>query len=223
MIAFIQARMSSSRLPRKSLMTISGEPMLYWVIHNVSQSFLVSDLIVLTSTETEDDEIEAFCSKQGIKCIRGDLFNVHNRFLKAISETKVQAFTRISGDSPLIDPALIDQAISLYQKSEVDIVTNTSPRSYPKGQSIEVVKSQALSELCKYVLTSEEKEHVTMGIYNRVSKFKIKNFKNTEDYSSFQLSIDSLHDLELMRNIFERRNIKHLGWKQAFSLGYNQK
>ena len=223
MIALIQARMSSRRLPRKSLMTIAGKPMLYWVIYNARKSILVNDLIVLTSTEMDDDEIETFCFQEGVKCIRGDLTDVHSRFLTAISETEAQAFIRISGDSPLIDPALIDQAISLYKNSDVDIVTNTSPRSFPKGQSVEVINSRALFKLCEYNLTPEEKEHVTLGIYNRVMEFKIKNFRNCKDYSTVQLSIDSRHDLKLVRTIFERRKTNHLSWKTALTLGYHQK
>ena len=222
MVTFIQARMSSKRLPKKSLMTISGRPMLYWVIYRVRQSLLASDLIVLTSTSRDDDEIEAFCSHEGVQCIRGDLTNVYNRFIKALFETKAQSFIRISGDSPLIDPALIDQAVSLYEKSDVDIVTNTLPRSFPKGQSIEVINSKALLKLGNYRLTSEEKEHVTMGIYNRVMEFKIKNFSNFENYSTVQLSVDSLDDLELIRDIFQKLNTTHLSWKKALEHGYQK-
>ena len=223
MIAFIQARMSSRRLPRKSLMSIAGRPMLYWVINNVRKSLLANDVIVLTSTEMDDNKIEAFCSQEGVKCIRGDLTNVHSRFLSALSETGVQAFVRISGDSPLIDPDLIDQAIAMYQENAVDIVTNTSPRSFPKGQSIEVINSQALFKLSDYNLTFEEKEHVTLGIYNRATEFEIKNFKNAVDYSTVQLSIDSHHDLELMKKIFKRRKNEQLSWKKALTLSYHQK
>ena len=222
MIAFIQARMSSARLPTKSLMMIKNKPLLYWVNRQVKQSSSINDTVIVTSTDESDDKIAIFCDKENISCYRGSLEDVHDRFLQACFANSASVFVRISGDSPFIDPFLIDHAVTLYQKIKVDIVTNTQPRSFPKGQSVEVISSNALVRLKKYNLTREEKEHVTLGIYNRGEQFKIKNFEHTPNHSNFQMSVDTFEDFEKTKYLFNSLGRKQMGWKKITELMVSQ-
>ena len=147
MICIIQSRMSSTRLPGKMLMDINGRPLLGRVIDRVKASKVVTKLIVATSISREDDEIEQFCLNEKIKYYRGDLNNVYKRFKEIVTLEKADSFIRINGDSPLIDPEIIDLAVNNYNNEDCDLLTNIFPRTFPRGQSVEVISSQPFTQI----------------------------------------------------------------------------
>ena len=195
--------MSSRRLPGKVLQDCAGMPMLLRVIKRcqlVKQNIPVA---IVTSDESSDDFIFDFCLKNQIQCFRGSLHNVLNRYIKACDFYNLQSFIRISGDSPLIDPTLIENLIKISNEGEYDLVSNVKDRTYPKGQSIEIIKVDALNRLSKIKLDKAEREHVTLGIYRNEYRFKIKSISWNEDekYDRIQLSVDSEYDMRLIEKI----------------------
>lgn len=226
MIIFIQARFNSRRLPGKVLKKIQGKTLLGWILHRLSRLNFDIPIAILTSHEKSDDPIVDFCISENIKYYRGDLNNVASRFLNAAIHFNEKEFIRISGDSPLIDPKIVDKAFKISKEVKYDLITNVLNRTYPKGQSIEIIKLKALEKLLSNNLTLSEKEHVTKGFYFQKNKFKIFNFEaGSSNYNSVQLCVDSLDDFQIVNKIIKTsiNDKKELlaGWKDLVSI-YNE-
>ena len=223
MFILIQARLNSTRLPGKVLTPIAGKPILKWIINRLNSSKNDHDLVIVTSNQDSDNQISKFAKDEKILCYRGSLNNVIERFLNACKMYEIDYFIRICGDSPLIDPALIDRAISISHKIDFDIITNTKKRTFPKGQSVELIKVEALKKLFKENLNNSEKEHVTQGFYNREKKYKIINFEsNNKRLSQLQLSIDTKEDFKKIErlikiNLFNKDELSY-SWEKYCSL-----
>lgn len=204
MLVIVQARMSSKRLPGKVLMNCIDRPILKWVIDRVSNCSNKIEVVISTSNHKSDDVIEDYCKDIGVDCFRGSLENLVDRFLKTCTSYSKDNFIRVCGDSPLIDSRIIDKAIEIFKINKFDLVTNVFPRSFPKGQSVEIFSVNALKRLIKYEINELEKEHLSLGIYQRKNLFKIKNFEsNLHDYSHIQLSVDTREDFEMVREIIK--------------------
>ena len=201
MLAIIQARSDSKRFPKKVLKKVYGNPLIYHVITRVLKSKKISKVIVATSKNKSDDELVKYLKKIKIKFYRGSLDNVAERFVKAAETQKTNFFLRVNGDSPLIDPKLIDHVISIFKKNmNNDIVTNVFPRTFPKGQSVEIIKKIILKKNLKKMSISDQ-EHITQFFYRNAKSFLIKNFINKNKKKSIKLAIDSKQDL---RNILKK-------------------
>tara|TARA_B100000795_G_C22753354_1_gene420395 strand:- start:297 stop:965 length:669 start_codon:yes stop_codon:yes gene_type:complete len=207
MIAIIQARMSSNRLPKKSMMVLRGKTILQRVVDRVNRATKVKYIIIATSKNKSDLPIHKFCKEKKIECFKGDLNNVYKRLVHLVKKKKIKQFVRICADSPFIDPRLIDKSIIEFEKGRFDIVTNVYPRSFPKGQSIEVIKTEAFIKDYKKIKNKNFLEHVTTYFYQRKgrNKFKIKNIRNKKNLSKFNLSIDTMEDFKKAQ-IFLKRN-----------------
>ena len=206
--------MNSKRFPNKALTNISGIPLLQRVINKISFSDRVSSIIVATSDKKSDDPIALFCKKNKVKYFRGNLNNVANRFKELLISQEANAFIRINGDSPLIDSNLINIAIDYFKVGTCDIVTNIFPRSFPKGQSVEVLKSETFIKVCDTNLNTEQKEHVTKIYYDFPEKFKILSFTSGGNYSNINMSIDNLFDKEKIESIINKLKDDNIGWKK---------
>lgn len=204
MIAIIQARMSSKRLPGKVLKKINGKPMLMRVVENVKKSKKIKKIYIATSRSPKDNKIVIFCKKNKLNFFKGALNNVSLRF-KNFLEKKGSAheeFIRINGDSPFIDPKLIDKFINTFKKKKPLILTNTYSRTFPKGQSIEIINSKFFIKNFKYFKLPDDKEHVTHFFYRK--KFKgILNIKNKNNYSNINMCVDTKNDLRIARSIYK--------------------
>ena len=140
MLAIIQARMSSRRLPGKVLKPLAGVPMIQRVADRVAAAPGIAKVVLATSRDASDDAVADYCAKAGITCHRGPLDDVSARFIQAAHAEGAPAFVRITGDSPLMDPALVGQAVTLYEEGDWDLVSNVLVRSFPIGQSVEVLR-----------------------------------------------------------------------------------
>jgi len=198
LIAIIQARTSSKRFPNKILHKLLGKPIIKHVIDRVKESKHIKKIIIATSKNKSDDKLASYLPKIECECHRGSLNNVALRMYETAKKNKAKYFMRISGDSPLIDPMIIDYAIKAFIKhNDADLITNIFPRNYPSGQSVEIIKTKILIDnLVNFNLN--EKEHVTSYFYSNNKKFKIINFKkNINNYkNSPKLSIDYKSDLK---------------------------
>ena len=174
MLVIIQARYNSERLPGKVLKVLSEETILSRAINRISKSRKVSSISVATSVHNFDDPIEAHAKTLGVGVFRGDLEDVGWRLLETAKSQNSKNFVRISADSPFIDWRILDHAINIFDHSNPDLVTNIFPRTFPKGQSIEIINTDALAKVCDQNRTVHEKEHVTPYFYNHYQQFHLK-------------------------------------------------
>jgi spore coat polysaccharide biosynthesis protein SpsF (cytidylyltransferase family) len=193
--------MSSARLPGKVLEDIGGKPMIQHVFDRVAAVFSIGNVFVLTSADPSDDSLCAYLSRKDIPFIRGPLDDVLGRFNKALDSLtpSPEWIMRISCDSPLISSTVINQVLSA-RSEKFEIVTNIFPRSFPKGQSVELVHANCLKKLNTMVKDPAQREHVTKYIYDNPKSFKILNVSNEAGNLSDQNDcVDTFEDLEKIR------------------------
>lgn len=201
-LVILQARMSSMRLPGKVLLPINGKPMIYRQIERIRQARSVDELIVATSIDVSDDSLATFLTEMGVKVFRGSLQDVFSRYLEIAIEVKPTTVIRLTGDCPLVMPALLDEMVEKFTKSNVDYLSNTLEPSFPDGLDIEIFNVRVLARLSEYALSNFEREHVTVGIYNRRGVFSCQNFLNYVDLSKMRWTVDHPEDLTFVRQIF---------------------
>jgi spore coat polysaccharide biosynthesis protein SpsF (cytidylyltransferase family) len=218
MLAIVQARLSSRRLPGKVLKDLGGRPMLGWTLERVHAARLVTKLVVATSDRPDDDAVAAFCKSRGVHCYRGPLDNVAERFAIAVKAEKADAFVRITGDAPLIDPAVIDTAISLYQAGEWDLVSNVLVRSFPIGQSVEVLRGEAYLVALDGMEDVEDREHVTRFFHRNRSRYRTVNFSSGADMAQVQMSVDTPEDFAMAERLVVTSGGRPGGWRALLDL-----
>jgi len=202
--AIVQVRMSSRRLPGKVLKNVNGKPLLQYVLEKLEHCSSLKEFVVATSLEKSDDPIEAFCKKYNVSYYRGSLNDVASRFKEVSERNQWNAFVRVNGDSPLIDSCLIDKGIDLYGDGNFDLVTNIFPRTYPSGQSIEVVRVSTFKNVYSRFSNSDDFEHVTNFFYRNPQEYKIFNFSSKTDYGKIHMSVDTPEDIQLFSTIISK-------------------
>ena len=212
--AIIQARMSSKRLPGKVLRPVQGKPILQYLLESLAQCKKLGTTVVATSVEPTDDPVEQFCWEYGIPCYRGPLADVAGRFVEVVKKYDFNAFVRLNGDSPLLDYRLVDQAIFIYCSGDYDIATNVLRRTYPKGQSIEVIKSKVFLDVYPLMLKKSEREHVTSYFYTHKNDFNIGSLEYGKNYGEIQLSVDTMEDLKRFESIIG--SMEKPQWEHTF-------
>ena len=203
-VAIIQARMGSTRLPGKVLMKILDKPLLWHVINRVSFSKYISEIVIATSTNPKDDEIEKFANENNFKLFRGSENDCLDRYYQAARKYKADIIVRITADCPLICPEIIDKVISEFLKGKYDYVTNTLLYTYPDGCDVEVFSFKVLEKAWKEAKDPLEREHVTPYIRNS-EKFRIKNVFNESPVNpdEYKWTVDRVEDLEFVKKVYE--------------------
>lgn len=221
-IAIIQARMGSTRLPGKVLKKVKNRMLLEYQLERIHQSQLLDDIVIATTKKEKDKMIVDFCNDRDIHVFQGSEDNVLERYFHAAKEYGADVIVRLTSDCPLIDPELIDEAIRLYleSKNNVDYASNTLVRSYPRGLDIEVFSFKALKQSYQQAILESEKEHVTPYIYNHPEKFKFVNLESLEDYSFHRWTVDTEEDFELVKRIIKETypHTKDIKWKDIIKI-----
>ena len=217
-VAIIQVRSSSKRFPNKVMTSVNDKPLLHYVMKRVKKSKNIKKTIVACSVLKSDNSIVRFCKKNRYKIYRGSLNNVLDRYVRVCKKYKLKYFVRINGDSPCIDPNLIDKAIQIYKKNNCDIVTNVFPRTYPRGTSVEVIKSKCVLDLNKKKINSFFREHITSYFYNNYRNYRIINFNNRRNFSKINLSIDTKSDLKKIHKAIIQKNFLNMSWKKIINI-----
>jgi len=208
----IQARLNSSRLPKKVLTKINGTPLLGYLTERLLCFFDKSKILIATSELKGDDDIVSFCKKQKINTFRGSLDDVSKRLIDAANFLKAKSFVRINADSPLLDPLIINKALDLYSNGEYDLVTNVFPRSYPIGQSVEIIKTKEFEKTYSLMCNDHHFEHVTSYFYENPSSFKIKNFQKNKNLSHFKFAVDTNEDFKKFHKIIAKMDKPHINY-----------
>ena len=201
-VALVQARTGSVRLPQKVLKPILNKPMIELLLSRLSLSTELDEIVVATSEEKRDDKLESTVESLGFKCTRGSEKDVLNRFYKSAKFLEADVIVRITGDCPLVDSKLVDECIRGYKKDKVDYFSNIDPATYPDGLDIEVMSFQSLERANREADSDFDREHVTPYIRNSDS-FSKSSIQNEEDLSSQRWSVDEPEDLIVVTKIFE--------------------
>ena len=203
-VAIIQARMGSTRLPGKVLKDLAGETVLARVVNRTQRAKLLHDLVVATTDKPADDRIVEECARLEIACFRGDEADVLDRYYRAAQRFAADVIVRITSDCPLIDPETTDKTIAAFLEARPDYASNTLVRTYPRGLDTEVMSSGALGRAWREARKPYEREHVTPYIYQHPAEFKLLSVTEDADHSGHRWTLDTPEDLEFVRAIFGR-------------------
>lgn len=201
-LAVLQARTSSSRLPGKVLRPILGKPMLLRQIERLGRCREFDKLVVATSTSPDDDELAATLAAEGVAVARGSLDDVLDRFMTAARPFKPETVIRLTGDCPLADPALIDTVIRYFRDGGFDYASNVDPPTSPDGLDVEVMTMAALERTHATTTKMSDREHVTLFIRANPSLFRIGNYTSTPDLSQLRWTVDEPADLDFVRSVY---------------------
>ncbi|WP_313760973.1 glycosyltransferase family protein [Rhizobium sp.] len=202
-LAILQARVSSSRLPKKVLAPILGKPMLARQIERLKHSETIDRLVVATSNDPSDDALVGLCADIGISCHRGSLNDVLQRFAGAFEAFgPADTIVRLTGDCPLADPAVIDRVIREHLASGADYTTNAIECTWPDGLDAEVMRGAVLRSAASEAALPSQREHVTPFIYNNPQRFKIAHVKNGENLSHLRWTVDEPADLAFVTEVY---------------------
>ena len=202
-VAIIQARIGSTRLPGKVLADIVGHPLLWHVVQRARQARTLDHVVVATSVEPGDDAIAAFCTEVGVECFRGSEDDVLDRYYRVAKAHKADTIVRITADCPLIDPGVIDSVVDLFARSGADYASNVKPPTFPDGLDVEVFSFSTLDCVWKEASKRYQREHVTGYITENPDRFRRVNLTASRDLSTWRLTVDYPEDLELVRRVFE--------------------
>lgn len=209
--AIIQARTSSSRLPQKVLKYLpydSNITVLEQVIRRLKKSQKLNEIIVATTTDTEDEKIVNIAKKENIPFFRGNKENVLERYYLAAKENDLDVIVRITSDCPCIDPEIVDLVLETHLEKHSDYTSNTLIRTFPVGLDVEVISFKTLQKCFQEAKTLLEKEHVTLYVHNNLNRFKTKNVSGDESsLSSIRITLDTEEDYALLCAVFD--NLYH--------------
>jgi spore coat polysaccharide biosynthesis protein SpsF len=203
-VAIVQARMGSTRLPGKVLKDLEGKTVLTRVTERLRRSTLINELLVATTDSPADDAIVQECRRCSVPVFRGDENDVLDRYFRAAQLSKAEVVVRITADCPLIDPEVTDKTIGAFLAEKPAYASNCVVRTYPRGLDTEVMTVQALERAWRMANQRHEREHVTPYIYEHPNEFKIVSVTAEEDFSHHRWTVDTPEDLEFVRAIYSR-------------------
>jgi spore coat polysaccharide biosynthesis protein SpsF len=205
-VAIIQARMGSSRLPGKVLTDLGGAPMLTHVVRRLAAARSVSEVVVATTTATADDAVAAAARKLGVGVHRGSETDVLARFLGAAREAAAEAIVRVTADCPLLDAEVVDQVIQALTR-DVDYASNTHERTFPRGLDVEAVHRDVLERLGRLGTSPAAREHVTAFIMEHPQLFQIAQVRADTDDSDLRWTVDTPDDLAAVRLLYHELDL----------------
>lgn len=214
-IAIIQARTGSTRLPGKVLYPLNGQPALEHVVTRTAHADSVTDVVVATSTEPQDDVIAQYAPAFGADVIRGNESNVLSRFKRAVEEFDPDVVLRITGDCPLISPTFIDAAIDRLRNGAIDYVTVGLDRTFPRGVTGEAFTVESFTRMREQANQPRHREHVTPYYREHPEKFQLYNLESSEVFeepylqnrTDLRLTLDEPADYHLLETVY--REVKY--------------
>ena len=241
-VATIQGRMSSSRLPGKILADIAGQPMLTRVFTRTSRAKTLNEVIFATTTDASDDPVAEYCDFSGIPFTRGSLFDVLDRYYQTAKQAKADVVVRITADCPVIDPDLIDDVVKAVTTDKFDFACNRLPppfqRTYPIGLDVEVCPFNLLEKAWKESTETFHREHVMPYFYEGVELtresrtletgvsprgFKVALLDHTTDFGDYRWTVDTPEDLDFMRQVYSHFDGRDdFTWKEVLDLVHDE-
>lgn len=205
-VAIIQARMTSTRLPGKVLLKVRGKSLLEYELERIRRSKLIHQTVIATTTNSTDDPIVELAFSLGIPYYRGSEEDVLSRYYEAAKAYQAEVVVRLTSDCPLIDPVIIDQTLQTYldHANQFDYISNTLTRSFPRGMDTEVFSFQSLEIAYFEATQAYEREHVTPYLYLHPDRFRLGKVVHNGDLSKHRWTVDTPEDFELIRRIIQK-------------------
>jgi spore coat polysaccharide biosynthesis protein SpsF len=202
-VIVIQARMGSSRLPGKVMLSLRGKSVLSHVIQRALAVSNATAVYVATSDLDADDVIEVEAVRYGAAAFRGSESDVLSRYYGTAVQAQADHIVRITSDCPLLDPQVVERIIDEHLRSGVDYTSNTHQRTYPRGLDVEVFTMEALEEAYLNANQPSQREHVTPYIYQNPDRFHMEHVLHREDCSSHRWTLDTPEDWKVIHAIYE--------------------
>lgn len=204
----VQARMSSTRLPFKVMMSLAGKPLIYRQIERINSSILSGTIVVATSNEESDDDLANYCISEGINVYRGSLNDLLDRHYHAAKSVNANIVIKIPSDCPLIDPNVINKVVKYYlnNQEKFDFVSNLHPATYPDGNDVEIMSISALETALNFAQKDYEREHTTPFFWENPERFRIGNieWETGFNYSmSHRWTIDYEEDYLFIKRVYD--------------------
>lgn len=217
-IAIVQARMGSTRLPNKAMKPIGGIPMIELLLNRLAQSKEVNQIIVATSIDERNFSLVSHVRKLGYHCEQGSENDVLDRYIQVAKKYLADIVVRITGDCPLVDPDLVDECIRRFRTKKVDYLSNTNPPTYPDGLDVEIFTYTALERAYRETNDPFDREHVTPYL-RKQDKFRIASLQHSQDLSDSRWTVDEPADLVVVEKVFEHfYPRKNFSWTEVLSL-----
>jgi spore coat polysaccharide biosynthesis protein SpsF len=218
-VAIVQARMGSTRLPGKVLMDLGRKTTLARVTDRLSRAERIHQIVIATTTSPLDDAIVTEAERNGIAVFRGSQQDVLSRYLHAAEQFRADAIVRITSDCPLIDAEVMDRVIVEALSTEADFASNCIHRTYPRGLDTEVFTLDALRRADDISDRPHQREHVTSIFYGRPDLFRVRSITEGQDYTCYRWTLDTPEDLQLIRAIYSHfDNRDDFGWHDVIYL-----
>lgn len=210
-VASIEARMQSSRLPEKVLLDVCGQPSLTRLLRRLRQSKLIDDIVLATSTEPQDHVLADWAASEQVACFRGSEDDVLSRVVDAQLSMDADIIVEVCGDTPLIDAEVVDHAIETFLANECDVVSNTYKPSYPQGIDAQVFYFKDLAFVAETVWDAAVREHVSLYFYEHPEQYRIIHLiaPPTLKRPNLRLQMDYEEDYRLINEIYRRLEPEH--------------
>jgi len=204
-LAVLQARMSSTRLPGKVLAPVAGAPMILRQIERLRRARRLQRIVVATSIRADDDPLTEILETAGVPVHRGDLDDVLGRFIGALDAFgPARTVVRLTADCPLADPDVIDATVSRFEESGADYASNVAePRTFPKGLDVEVMTAAALRRAAVETSDPHDREHVTPYLYGHPDRFRLASYAQAADEGAVRWTVDRPDDLAFVRAVYD--------------------
>ena len=203
-VAIVQARRGSTRLPDKIFCLLEGKPLLEHVICRTRAIKGVDEVVLATTNNQTDNLVEEWAKTFGVRCFRGSEDDVLSRYYYAANAYEADIIIRVTADDPFKDPCIASEVLQLFQQEKLEFAYNNSPPSFPEGLDVEVFSFGALEEAFYKSTEQYEREHVTQFLYRRLERSKQKNYSYCRDISFLRWTIDTEKDLEMARRVYAK-------------------
>jgi spore coat polysaccharide biosynthesis protein SpsF len=212
-VAIIQARMGSSRLPGKILLPIQGRPVIGHIHDRLNRVGSIDEVVIATSNEIQDDQVAHYCENENLSCFRGNEIDVLDRFYHAAINFEAQIVIRVTGDCPLLDPLTINKLIDMYRLGNFDhcgvaagagVANDTSIQRYPDGLDAEIFGIEILREAWVNSTSKQHREHVTPFIWQQEERYSLGKLEcESGDFSAYRWTLDNAEDFQLIKKIYD--------------------
>jgi len=191
---------------------------LAWCVERLRAAARIDEVWVATSVSPGDDAVVELGKQRGFSVFRGSEDDVLSRFVGAVDAAGFDHVLRICGDSPFVDPSLVDELIEAYMEADVDYASNVGQRSYPRGLDAEVFRADKLRQVAAEATAPYARAHVTPNFYQNPDRYRLLSVGSPEDYSAYRWCVDEPTDLAMVRALAARLGRRDFNWREALAV-----
>lgn len=214
-VALVQARVGSTRLPGKVLLELGGRSMLAWVVSAARAARRLDAVVVATSSAPGDEQVAEAARALGAEVFRGSEADVLERFSEAARAHRAEVVVRLTADCPFLDPELIDDAVERFLEARVDYASNGLVEPYPRGLDVEVLKASVLHEAAAEASLPHQRAHVTAFVYEHPERYRLLPVPTPPALAAERWTVDTAEDLAFAREVAARLGSGAPRWREV--------